>query len=67
MPPRFVANDAVLAALGCDVTADGWVLTVPRQARSGRRALAGAPGGTRRAPANIAGGSVAQSRDEKSD
>ena len=25
VPPRFVANDALLVGLGCDVDADGWV------------------------------------------
>jgi thioredoxin reductase len=27
VPPRFVPNDALLAALGCDFTPDGWVVT----------------------------------------
>ena len=27
VPPRLVPNDGVLAALGCDVTSDGWVVT----------------------------------------
>jgi thioredoxin reductase len=27
VPPRFVPNDALLAALGCDFTRDGWVVT----------------------------------------
>lgn len=29
VPPRFVPNDALLAALGCDFTGDGWVVTSP--------------------------------------
>jgi len=29
VPPRFVPNDALLAALGCDFTPDGWVVTSP--------------------------------------
>jgi thioredoxin reductase len=27
VPPRFVPSDALLAALGCDFTPDGWVAT----------------------------------------
>ena len=27
VPPRFVPNDTLLAALGCDFTRDGWVVT----------------------------------------
>jgi thioredoxin reductase len=27
VPPRFVPNDGLLAALGCDITEDGWVVT----------------------------------------
>jgi len=27
VPPRFVPNDALLAALGCDFTRDGWAVT----------------------------------------
>lgn len=27
VPPRFVPNDTLLAALGCDFTGDGWVVT----------------------------------------
>ena len=29
VPPRFVPNDGVLAALGCDITGDGWIVTGP--------------------------------------
>ena len=29
VPPRFVPNDALLAALGADLTRDGWVITSP--------------------------------------
>ena len=29
VPPRFVPNDGVLAALGCDITPDGWIITGP--------------------------------------
>jgi NADPH:quinone reductase-like Zn-dependent oxidoreductase len=34
VPPRFVPNDALLAALGCDFTRDGWVVTSPGGATS---------------------------------
>jgi thioredoxin reductase len=29
VPPRFVPNDGVVVALGCDVTRDGWIITGP--------------------------------------
>ena len=29
VPPRFVPNDGVLTALGCDITGGGWVVTGP--------------------------------------
>jgi thioredoxin reductase len=29
VPPRFAPNDGLLAALGCDISEDGWVVTDP--------------------------------------
>jgi thioredoxin reductase len=29
VPPRFVPNDGLLAALGCDISEDGWAVTGP--------------------------------------
>jgi len=37
VPPRFVPNDGVLVAFGCDVTGDGWVAT----GRDGRTSVPG--------------------------
>jgi len=37
VPPRFVPNDALLVALGCESTEDGWVVTGP----DGRTTAAG--------------------------